>query len=169
METREINLNNIKVAIFDFDDTLAIHEDREYKRKRRESEDKLFGYYANAYLNPESFYENIEICSISEPIFKLINVLRKNGVKIYCVSGMKFSFYLNAKENFIHKYYGDDIEIISAGTQELNIEATKIIRKINGCNLNEILFVDDMKENVINFNKFGINALLPEEVDSLIG
>lgn len=73
------------------------------------------------------------------------------------------------KENFIHKYYGDDIEIISAGTQELKIEATKIIRKINGCNLNEILFVDDMKENVINFNKFGINALLPEEVNSLIG
>lgn len=59
--------------------------------------------------------------------------------------------------------------MISAGTQELKIEATKIIRKINGCNLNEILFVDDMKENVINFNKFGINALLPEEVASLIG
>lgn len=75
----------------------------------------------------------------------------------------------NIKENFIHKYYGDDIEIISAGTQELKIEATKIIRRINGCNLNEILFIDDMKENVINFNKAGINALLPEEVDSLIG
>lgn len=81
---------------------------------------------------------------------------------------MKFSFHLNAKENFIHKYYGDDIEMISAGTQELKIEATKIIRKIKGCNLNEILFVDDMKENVINFNKFGINALLPEEVNSLL-
>ena len=33
METKEINLNNIKVAIFDFDDTFAIHEDRGYKRK----------------------------------------------------------------------------------------------------------------------------------------
>lgn len=59
--------------------------------------------------------------------------------------------------------------MISAGTQELKIEATKIIRRINGCNLNEILFIDDMKENVINFNKAGINALLPEEVNSLIG
>lgn len=168
METKEIDLNNIKVAIFDFDDTLAIHEDREYKRKRRESEDKLFGYYMDAYLNPEIFYEKIEICGMSEPIFKLINVLRKNGVKIYCVSGMKFSFHLKAKENFVHKHYGNDIKVISAGTQELKIKAAKIIRKINGCNLNEILFVDDIRENIINFNKDGINAVLPEEVNSLL-
>ena len=105
---------------------------------------------------------------MSEPIFKLINVLRKNGVKIYCVSGMKFSFHLKAKENFVHKHYGNDIKVISAGTQELKIKAAKIIRKINGCNLNEILFVDDIRENIINFNKDGINAVLPEEVNSLL-
>ncbi len=165
----KINLNNIKVAIFDFDETLAIHKDKKYKEKRNQSEDKLFSYYLNAYLNPENFYEKIEICSVSEPILRLINILRKNDTKIYCVSGMKFSFHLKAKEDFVHKHYGNDIEIISAGTQELKINATKIIKKLNDCNLNEILFVDDMSENIINFNKFGINAVLPEEVDSLLG
>ncbi len=164
----KINLNNIKVAIFDFDETLAIHKDKKYKEKRNQSEDKLFSYYLNAYLNPENFYEKIEICSVSEPILKLINILRKNDTKIYCVSGMKFSFHLKAKEDFVHKHYGNDIEIISAGTQELKINATKIIKKLNDCNLDEILFVDDMSENIINFNKVGINAVLPEEVDSLI-
>ena len=165
----KINLNNIKVAIFDFDETLAIHKDKKYKEKRNQSEDKLFSYYLNAYLNPENFYEKIEICSVSEPILKLINILRKNDTKIYCVSGMKFSFHLKAKEDFVHKHYGNDIEIISAGTQELKINATKIIKKLNDCNLDEILFVDDMSENIINFNKVGINAVLPEEVDSLLG
>lgn len=164
----KINLNNIKVAIFDFDETLAIHKDKKYKEKRNQSEDKLFNYYLNAYINPEIFYEKIEICSVSEPILKLINILRKNDTKIYCVSGMNFSFDLKAKENFVHKYYGNDIEIISAGTQELKIKATKIIKKLNGCKLDEILFVDDMSENIINFNKIGINAVLPEEVNSLI-
>lgn len=165
----KINLKNIKVAIFDFDETLAIHKDKKYKEKRNQSEDKLFSYYLNAYLNPENFYEKIEICSVSEPILKLINILRKNDTKIYCVSGMKFSFHLKAKEDFVHKHYGNDIEIISAGTQELKINATKIIKKLNDCNLDEILFVDDMSENIINFNKVGINAVLPEEVDSLLG
>ena len=81
---------------------------------------------------------------------------------------MKFSFHLKAKEYFVHKYYGDDIEVISSRNQELKIDAAKIISKINNCNLNKVLFVDDIKENIINFNKAGINAILPNEVELLI-
>ena len=165
----EINLNDIKVAIFDFDDTLGIHKDKEYIKHRNESEEKLQNYYLNAYLNPKTFYDNIEACNISEQILKLINILRENNVKIYCVSAMKFSFHLKAKEYFVHKYYGNDIEVISTRNQELKVNAAKIISKVNNCNLNEILFVDDIEENIINFNKIGINALLPNDVDSLIG
>ena len=162
------NLNNIKVAIFDFDDTLAIHQDADYQKHRNESEEKLFNYYLNAYLNPEKFYEIIEPCNMSESMLKLINILRENNVKIYCVSGMKFSFHLKAKEYFVHKYYGNDIEVISTSNQELKIDAAKIISKVNNCNLNEVLFVDDIEENIINFNNVGINALLPNDIDSLI-
>lgn len=81
---------------------------------------------------------------------------------------MKFSFHLKAKEYFVHKYYGDDIEVISTRNQELKIDAVKIISKVNNCNLNEVLFVDDLEENIINFNDIGINALLPNDLDSLI-
>ena len=161
----KIDLNNTKVAIFDFDDTLAIHKDRNYIKHRNESEENFLNYYLNAYVNPESFYESIEICSISEPILKLINILRKNNVKIYCVTGMRFSFHLKAKEYFVHKYYGNDIDVISTKNQELKIDAAKIISIMNNCNLDEILFVDDLEENIINFNNAGINAILPNEVD----
>ena len=164
----KINLKNIKVAIFDFDDTLAIHKDVDYQKHRNENEEKLLNYYLSAYLNPEKFYEIIEPCNISESILKLIKILRKNNVKIYCVSGMKFSFHLKAKEYFVHKYYGNDIQVISTRNQELKIDASKIISKVNNCNLNEVLFVDDIKENIINFNNVGINALLPNDVDSFI-
>lgn len=165
---KKIDLNNIKVAIFDFDDTLAIHKDRNYIKHRNESEENFLNYYLNAYVNPESFYERIEICSISEPILKLINILRKNNVKIYCVTGMRFSFHLKAKEYFVHKYYGNDIDVISTKNQELKIDAAKIISIMNNCNLDEILFVDDIEENIINFNNAGINALLPNEVKTFL-
>lgn len=165
----KINLNNIKVAVFDFDDTLAIYKDMDYIKHRNENEENLLNYYLNAYLNPNSFYESIEPCNMSKSIFKLINILRKNNVKIYCVSGMKFSFHLKAKEYFVHKYYGNDIEVISTRNQELKVDAVKIISKVNNCDLNEILFVDDIEENIINFNRIGINAFLPNDVDSLIG
>lgn len=164
----KISLSNIKVAIFDFDDTLAIHKDVDYLKHRNESEEKLLSYYQNAYLKPEKFYETVEPCDMSESIFRLINILRKNNVKLYCVSGMKFSFHLKAKEYFVHKYYGNDIEVISTKNQELKIDASKIISRVNDCNLNEILFVDDIEKNVINFNKVGINAILTNDIDSLI-
>lgn len=169
MKKEKIDLNNLKVAIFDFDDTLAIHKDKNYIKHRNQNENNLLNYYLNAYLNPNSFYESIEPCNISESILKLINILRKNNIKIYCVSGMKFSFHLKAKEHFVHKYYGNDIEVISTRNQELKVDAVKIISKANNCNLNEILFVDDIEENIINFNKVGIYALLPGDVDSIIG
>lgn len=106
--------------------------------------------------------------NISNSIFKLISLLREKNVKIYCVSGMKFSFHLKAKENFVHKYYSNDIEVISARSQELKCDAVKIIKRINNCDLNEILFIDDNKENIIRFNNMGIHAWTPEEFEQLI-
>jgi len=45
---------------------------------------------------------------------------------MYCLSGMKFSFHLKAKQNFINKYYGNDIEVISTSSQELKLKGVKI-------------------------------------------
>lgn len=81
---------------------------------------------------------------------------------------MRFSFHFKAKENFVHKHYGDDIEVIMVRDQEIKTEAVKIISKVNKCNMDEILFVDDKLSNIINFKNIGINALLTNDVDSLI-
>lgn len=59
---------------------------------------------------------------------------------------MKFSFHLKAKQTFINKYYGSDIEVISTSEQKLKLKGTRIIAKLNDCKLNEILFVDDNLE-----------------------
>ena len=48
----KINLNNIKVAIFDFDDTLAIHKDKDYVKKRNE---KMKKHKKNYYKEADPF------------------------------------------------------------------------------------------------------------------
>ena len=68
LENEKIDLRSIKVAIFDFDDTLAFHKDKDYLKHRNENDENLLIYYLNAYLNPESFYETIESCSISDSL-----------------------------------------------------------------------------------------------------
>lgn len=155
----KLNLENIKVVIFDFDGTLAIHKDVDFLKHRSESEEKRLNYYKNAFLNPYNFYTDIEVCDRSEVCYNLIKRLRDNNIKMYCLSGMKFSFHLKAKQEFINKQYGNDIEVISAGTQELKVDGIKIISKIYGCNLDEILFIDDLDETVRYLKSNGINVI----------
>jgi hypothetical protein len=156
---QKIDLNGIKVVIFDFDDTLAIHRDKDFDIHRNESEDKRLGYYLNAYQNQDSFYDEIEPCDKSEIVYTFINELRKKNTKIYCLSGMKFSFHFNAKQNFINKYYGNDIELISVGNQKLKLDGIKIIQRINNCELNEILFVEDLEDTIDYLRSNGINVI----------
>ena len=166
MKIENINLDNVKVAIFDFDDTLAIHKDKDFLIHRKESEEKRLGYYLNAYKNPDTFYEYIEPCIRSEVLYNFISNLRNKNIKIYCLSGMKFSFHLKAKQNFINKHYGNDIEVISASTQELKLDSVKIIQRLNNCNLKEILFVDDRKDVINLLNSNGINSILVKDIEN---
>lgn len=165
MKIENINLENTKVVIFDFDDTLAIHKDKDFCKHRRESEDKYLRYYLNAYKNPSTFYEDIEPCIKSEVLYNFIVKLRSKGIKMYCLSGMKFSFHLKAKQFFINKHYGNGIEIISTASQELKIDGVKIIQKINECKLEEILFIDDRKDTVDFLSKSGVNSILVQDIE----
>lgn len=167
MKEKNIKLSKIKVAIFDFDDTLAIHKDKDFLKHRNESENNFLNYFMNAYTSQSTFYETIEPCSVFEPLYKLVKFFEKNGVKMYCVTGIQFSFNIKAKEAFVHNHYSDKIEVISTNSQKSKVEAIKIISKLNRCNLNEILFVDDLEENITRFKDMGVKALLPSEVDIL--
>lgn len=165
MKIENINLEKIKVVIFDFDDTLAIHEDKDYGKHCRENEDKYLSYYLNAYKNPKIFYEDIEPCVKSEVLYKFINNLRKKNIKMYCLSGMKFSFHLKAKQNFINKHYGNDIEVISTSTQELKLDGLKIIQRLNSCDLEEILFIDNREDVIKLLNSNGIKSILVKNIE----
>ena len=41
-----LKLDNIKVVIFDFDGTLAIHRDKNFVKHRNESKEKRLKYYS---------------------------------------------------------------------------------------------------------------------------
>lgn len=39
MKLRDIDLHDIKVAVFDFDDTLAVHKDKNFSEHRNKTEE----------------------------------------------------------------------------------------------------------------------------------
>jgi len=158
MKLNEIDLDNIKIAFFDFDETLAIHNDKDFIKHRNQGEDKRLGYYLNAYKNPDTFYEHIEPCIKSDILYNFINELRNRNIKIYCLSGMKNSFHLKAKQNFVSKHYGEDIEILSVATQESKLDGVKIIQMLYNCSLDEMIFIDDNKNTIEYLNNNGVKA-----------
>lgn len=154
-----LKLGSMRVVIFDFDGTLAIHRDKKYVEHRNGSESKRLDYYSDAYQNPNDFFKDMEPCDRSEELYNFINDLRNKNIKMYCLSGMKFSFHFKAKQDFINNQYGDDIELISVGTQELKLDGIKIISKINNCNLDEILFVEDLDDTINYLRNNGVNVI----------
>ncbi len=159
-----LNIDTIKVVIFDFDGTLANHKDKDFVKHRNESDDKRLNYYASAFQNPNGFFEEIEPCDKSEILYNLINKLRNKNIKMYCLSAMKFSFHFRAKQDFVNKKYGKDIELISVGTQQLKLDGIKIISNINNCNLEEILFIEDLEDTVRYLKDNGINVININEI-----
>ena len=78
---------------------------------------------------------------------------------MYCLSGMKFTFHLAANQAFINKYYGEDIKIFATSSQELKVKGVKILKKINNCSLDEVLFIDDKQDIIELLINNGIKAI----------
>ena len=78
-----LSLKNIKIAVFDFDDTLAIHKNRAY------AVDRTNDYFVQARQFPEIFYTEIEPCYALDEMRRLVAVCRENNVGMYCLSGMR--------------------------------------------------------------------------------
>lgn len=162
-----IKLDDIKAAIFDFDDTIAMHQNKDYRKDKNASSIDKENYYMDAYLYPNLFYEEMDICHSNDKVKKLLEVLREKDIKLYCVSGMSNSLNYKAKESFINTHYGNDIELIFTKSQESKLNMANIISRINDCKINEVLFVDDNEKLVAFLNKNEISAISVNDIDSL--
>lgn len=77
------------------------------------------------------------------------------------------SLHFAAKQSFINKHYGNDIELLSVSTQEGKVDVIKILQQTFNCKSEEILFVDDLQEVVDLMKEQGYMALLESEVKSI--
>ena len=80
---------------------------------------------------------------------------------------MRISLHFAAKQSFINKHYGNDIELLSVSTQEGKVDVIKILQQTFNCKSEEILFVDDLQEVVDLMKEQGYMALLESEVKSI--
>lgn len=80
--------------MFDFDDALDIHKDKDYSQHRNGGND----YFIQAYLYSDVFYETIESCYPSPILQGVVAYCRLKNIPMFCVSGMRFSLHMDAKK-----------------------------------------------------------------------
>lgn len=159
-------LEGIKIAIFDFDDTLALHKNQNYVKDRENAPD-LDTYFLKAFQNPRIFYRVIEPCIAPEGMLSLVGYCRLNKIKMFCVSKMRYSLHQKAKEAFIEDSYGYDIKFVLASSVEKKLEVVRVLSKAYNLKYEEILYVDDCESIVKELKGYGANAISLNEVSSL--
>lgn len=165
LEAKTMNsLKYIKLAIFDFDDTLAVYKDKSYFNHRNEEDT----FYLDAYLYPDIFYDEIAGAYPPEEMKSIVALCKLNKISMYCLSGMRFTLHLEAKKQFIKKHYGENVEVIATSSQERKIDVVKVLKQIHHCDFNEILFIDDFYDNIQRMKALGIHAIVSKEVQTLI-
>ncbi len=152
-----MDLSHIRLAIFDFDDTLAYHLNRNYMDMFTPENAPVF--LAGTYTKPENYFDEIEPCKAPEELQKLVEEMRRQGAKLYCLSGMWTSLHLKAKGSFVWKHYGEDVEMVAARDQQTKVLVVNVLKRVYDLDYSEILFVDDMEQNIEMMKELGVTAI----------
>lgn len=149
-----LNLDKIKVAFFDFDDTLCIH-----------SLHREWGVQFSGSI-PSTIFDEFR-CADNVQMKQFINILVEKGVELHLISVARGAIR-PAKLAWVKEHYG--VSMIDSCTEEIEEKAGKMKEYCESRQLpcSEVLFVDDLWSSVEAAAAVGIRALSPMEVVNFI-
>lgn len=157
-----ICLSDMRIIAFDFDNTCAIHKNKNWIKHYNSN------YYLSAYLNPITFYDEIEICEALPKLQDIVKYCKEINIPVYCITGIHSTLNLKAKENFVKKYYSDYVDVIGVSTQEIKIDILRLLAQIHKCPYEKILFIDDFDTVVHLCLKSGFMGLNVNNLNTII-
>lgn len=148
----KVHGKNITMAVFDFDDTLAMHQG-----SRDIEKNHLQLFYDAAQHSPETFYERVVPCKAPKATVDFVKKLAFDGVRLVCLSGMRCSLNLAAKQAFIEKHYDGNFEFIIVCSQEFKADILQFICE----HPDQTLYVDDVEDNLNRAARYGFVCYTP--------
>jgi len=152
------NINKIKCVLFDFDDTLAIHQDhKEYTKEEDE--------YFNAKIIKGEY--NWPRSVISEHMKLFLDYCDSNNMKMFLISASP-AMIANEKLKWVENNYGYKLSNLCVNTHEDKVNIAKSVSIAYGINLDEILIVDDYFKVLSDAENIGIEVATPMEIVNFI-
>lgn len=154
-----IDLKNLKIVLYDFDDTLCIHKYHEA------SDDLEHLYNINVLIKGSDTYND---CSISLFMKKFMNICSKMNIRQGLISASLSYKHFEAKNEWVRRNYDTQLENFCVGRVDRKIDMINAIADAYCFDKNEILVVDDFWETLEKVANAGFQACSPMEIVNFI-
>lgn len=155
-----IKLEEVKVALFDFDDTLCIHKNH---ASSTEKQHRL--HHASIVRKELSMYSE---CTTSKHLKAFMLECKEKGVKLGLISATPSFAFSQVKHDWVLQKYGIDLENYCVGTFEAKLDVMIAISDAYKIPRSSILLVDDYFRNNKMSADAGFMVCTPMEVVNYI-
>ena len=154
-----MDLSNIKVAFFDYDDTLCIH--RVFESGWRG--DDL--YIRALVLNDEDWYINCKYCRPSSAVDKFAQLLEQNGIVNNVLTWSECNMLEAARRKFLEVNYEAVFnKIYIVGNREDKVKLISDFAVVLGLRREQILLIDDHPTTRGEFREAGFKTISVSEI-----
>ena len=141
-----IDLSRVKVALFDFDDTLCIH---------RKADNFDIGSYNVVMVKEEASYWDIMGSAPNKQMRVFMDKLSVNNVELGLISATSFMQTAVNKIEWVKLKYGRTLKNYCTGDFDSKVQIIKALITANNLSPDEVLFVDDLYSNIDAVAKLG--------------
>ena len=135
-----IDLSKVKVAVFDFDDTLCVHRHHSF-HKSISNYNELAAQGIYPWDQLDSYGNTFCVKSLAMQVF--INMLRSNSVRMYVCSATSLLNKGELKVRWATKEYDYNFGNLNVEESVEKVPAILDLTKILKCDPGEVLIVDD--------------------------
>lgn len=154
-----IDLDKVKIVLFDFDDTLCIHSDH-VKRDGAE--------YNRAMVRRDFWWWDNQGCRMNKHMKYFMDICHEKGIAMGLISAVDFSCAAEAKANWVANKYHYALGNFCIGSFEGKKHIIQAL--LNGYEYSpeDVLFIDDLYSNLEAAAELGVQTATPMEVVNYI-
>lgn len=153
-----IDLNTLKIVLFDFDDTLAIWENHKTTAEDFSYMRQVIDFGAETWSN----------CKPNAQMQKFLNMCIQKGVRVGLLSKTVSVLHMLGKAEWVKLNYGVDLENFCVSEMPMKVEMLKGIAEAYHYQPNEVALVDDLWEHTEKAANAGFCAYTPMEIVNFV-
>lgn len=150
-----IDLEKVKMVLWDFDDTLCIHT------RHTSAKDEFDTEFNVKVLRGDDPYVN---CIVNEDLVSILRDIAKRGIRQGLISATRCYIHAKNKATWVREMYGVPFDNYCVGDFRMKCGIMIAIAQANGWQHDEILIVDDYYKNVTEAADCGFQSATPLEM-----